>query len=69
VHDGEEAWFKGSTEQYGAIVLDLGLPKLDGLTLMKRWRAEGIETPILVLSGRGTWRSGWMASTVALTTI
>jgi two-component system, OmpR family, response regulator len=54
-NDGEEAWFKGSTEQYGAIVLDLGLPKLDGLTLMKRWRAEGIETPILVLSGRGTW--------------
>ncbi|MDE2384728.1 MAG: response regulator transcription factor [Alphaproteobacteria bacterium] len=55
VGDGEEAWFKGSTEPYGAIILDLGLPKLDGLTLMKRWRAEGIETPILVLSARGTW--------------
>ncbi len=55
VGDGEEAWFKGSTEQYAAVVLDLGLPKLDGLTLMKRWRAEGLEFPILVLSARGTW--------------
>ncbi len=55
VGDGEEAWFKGSTEQYAAVILDLGLPKLDGLTLMKRWRAEGLEFPILVLSARGTW--------------
>ena len=55
VGDGEEAWFRGSTENYAAIVLDLGLPKLDGLTLMKRWRQEGIETPILVLSARGSW--------------
>jgi len=55
VGDGEEAWFKGSTEQYAAVILDLGLPKLDGLTLMKRWRAEGLEFPILVLSARGSW--------------
>jgi two-component system, OmpR family, response regulator len=55
VSDGEEAWFKGSTEQYGAIILDLGLPNLDGLTLMKRWRAEGLDVPILVLSARGSW--------------
>ena len=55
VHDGEEAWFRGSTEHYAGIVLDLGLPKLDGITLMKRWRQEGIVTPILVLSARGTW--------------
>ena len=55
VGDGEEAWFLGSTENYAAIVLDLGLPKLDGLTLMKRWRQEGIEAPILVLSARGSW--------------
>jgi DNA-binding response OmpR family regulator len=53
--DGEDAWFRGSTEQYAAVILDLGLPKLDGLTLMKRWRAEGLEFPILVLSARGTW--------------
>jgi len=55
VGDGEEAWFRGSTENYAAIVLDLGLPKLDGLTLMKRWRHDGIEAPILVLSARGSW--------------
>ena len=55
VGGGEEAWFRGSTENYAAIVLDLGLPKLDGLILMKRWRQEGIEAPILVLSARGSW--------------
>jgi two-component system OmpR family response regulator len=55
VGDGEEAWFRGSTENYAAIVLDLGLPKMDGLTLMKRWRHEGIAAPILVLSARGSW--------------
>lgn len=53
--DGEEAWFRGSTESYGAIVLDLGLPKLDGLSVLKRWRAEQIITPVVVLSARGTW--------------
>jgi two-component system, OmpR family, response regulator len=54
-HDGEEAWFLGSTEVYAAIVLDIGLPKLDGLSVLKRWRQEGITTPVLVLSARGTW--------------
>jgi two-component system, OmpR family, response regulator len=53
--DGEDAWFKGSTETYSAIVLDLGLPSLDGLTILKRWRTEGITTPVLILSARGTW--------------
>ncbi len=53
--DGEDAWFKGSTETYSAIVLDLGLPSLDGLTILKRWRAEGLTTPVLILSARGTW--------------
>jgi two-component system, OmpR family, response regulator len=53
--DGEEAWFKGSTETYAAIVLDLGLPKLDGVSVLKRWRAEGIATPVLILSARGSW--------------
>jgi two-component system, OmpR family, response regulator len=53
--DGEDAWFKGSTESYAAIVLDLGLPKLDGLTLLRRWRDDGMTTPILILSARGTW--------------
>jgi two-component system, OmpR family, response regulator len=55
VHDGEDAWFKGSTESYAAIVLDLGLPKVDGISVLKRWRAEGVLTPVLILSARGTW--------------
>jgi two-component system, OmpR family, response regulator len=54
-HDGEEAWFLGSTEEFSAIVLDLGLPSLDGLSILKRWRKEGISTPVIVLSARGTW--------------
>jgi two-component system, OmpR family, response regulator len=54
-HDGEDAWFRGSTESYAAIILDLGLPKIDGLTILRRWRGEGILTPILILSARGSW--------------
>jgi two-component system, OmpR family, response regulator len=53
--DGEDAWFKGSTETYAAIILDLGLPKLDGISILKRWRNEGITTPVVVLSARGSW--------------
>jgi two-component system OmpR family response regulator len=53
--DGEEAWFRGGTENYAAIVLDLGLPKLDGITVLKRWRQEGVATPVLVLTARGAW--------------
>jgi two-component system OmpR family response regulator len=53
--DGEDAWFRGGTESYSAIVLDLGLPKIDGITILKRWRSEGVTTPVLVLTARGTW--------------
>ena len=53
--DGEDAWFRGGTENYAAIILDLGLPRIDGLTILKRWRQEGIATPVLVLTARGTW--------------
>ena len=53
--DGEEAWFKGDTEDYDAVVLDLGLPGMDGLSVLKRWRANGRRFPILVLTARGTW--------------
>ena len=53
--DGEDAWFRGGTENYAAIILDLGLPHIDGLTILKRWRQEGITTPVLVLTARGTW--------------
>jgi two-component system, OmpR family, response regulator len=53
--DGEDAWFKGDTESYDAVVLDLGLPKIDGLTVLKRWRAGGRHFPVLVLTARGVW--------------
>jgi DNA-binding response OmpR family regulator len=53
--DGEEAWFRAGTEAYAAIVLDLGLPGLDGITILKRLRQEGITTPILILTARGSW--------------
>jgi DNA-binding response OmpR family regulator len=53
--DGEEAWFRGDTEDYDLIVLDLGLPKMDGLAVLKRWRASGRAMPILVLTARGAW--------------
>jgi two-component system, OmpR family, response regulator len=55
VGDGEEAWFRGDTEDYGAVILDLGLPKMDGLSVLKRWRANGRRMPVLILSARGTW--------------
>jgi two-component system OmpR family response regulator len=53
--DGEDAWFRGDTQDYDLIVLDLGLPRLDGLTVLKRWRAAGRNIPILVLTARGAW--------------
>jgi DNA-binding response OmpR family regulator len=55
VADGEEAWFRGDTETYDAAILDLGLPKLDGLTVLKRWRASGNRFPVLILTARGVW--------------
>ncbi len=55
VGDGEEAWFRGDTEDYDMAVLDLGLPKLDGLAVLKKWRAAGRDLPVLVLTARGAW--------------
>jgi two-component system OmpR family response regulator len=53
--DGEKADFMGQTEGYDAVVLDLGLPKVDGLTLLKRWREQGLSVPVVVLTARGAW--------------
>src|SRR4029079_14510051 len=53
--DGARADFLARTENYDAIVLDLGLPKVDGLTLVRRWRDGGLAMPVLVLTARGSW--------------
>ena len=53
--DGEAAWFQGDTEDYYLVVLDLGLPKLDGLSVLHRWRASGRSFPVLILSARSNW--------------
>jgi len=53
--DGERADFLGRTERYDAVVLDLGLPKVDGLTVLRRWREDGLPMPVLVLTARGSW--------------
>lgn len=54
--DGEEAWFKGDTEEYDAVILDLGLPKLDGMTVLRRWREADRLMPVLALTARDSWR-------------
>jgi two-component system, OmpR family, response regulator len=53
--DGEDGHYMGSTENYDAIILDLGLPEVDGLTVLDRWRKEGRTTPVLVLTARDSW--------------
>ncbi|HWV20759.1 MAG TPA: response regulator transcription factor [Devosia sp.] len=53
--DGESAWYRADTEEFDAIILDLGLPQMDGLTVLKRWRRGGLETPVLILTARGQW--------------
>lgn len=53
--EGEEAWFLGDTEDFDLVILDLGLPRMDGLAVLKRWRAEGRQMPVLILTARGAW--------------
>lgn len=55
VADGEDAWFRGDTDSYDLVVLDLGLPGMDGFTVLKRWRAAGRQMPVLILTARGAW--------------
>jgi two-component system OmpR family response regulator len=54
-HDGRRADFLGRSEPYDAVVLDLGLPELDGLSVLRGWRADGVTVPVLVLTARGRW--------------
>jgi DNA-binding response OmpR family regulator len=53
--DGESALFRGETENFDAVVLDLGLPQMDGLTVLKRWRRANRLMPVLILTARGQW--------------
>ncbi len=53
--DGEEGHFLGDTESYDAIVLDLGLPVMDGVSVLEKWRADGHMIPVLILTARDTW--------------
>jgi two-component system OmpR family response regulator len=53
--DGEDGHYLGSTESYDAVVLDLGLPEVDGLTVLDRWRKAGLTMPVLVLTARDSW--------------
>jgi two-component system OmpR family response regulator len=54
-HDGEEGHFLGETESYDAVVLDLGLPLIDGVSVLERWRREGCDMPVLILTARDRW--------------
>ena len=53
--DGQAALYLGATEPYDAVVLDLGLPVLDGLTVLQRWRSQGLSMPVLILTARDSW--------------
>ncbi len=55
IANGEDAWFLGDTEDFGVVILDLGLPGMDGLAVLKRWRANGRHMPVLILTARGSW--------------
>src|SRR6476646_3628602 len=53
--DGEDGHYLGSTENYDAVILDLGLPEIDGLTVLDRWRKEARKMPVLMLTARDSW--------------
>jgi DNA-binding response OmpR family regulator len=53
--DGENAWFRGATEDYDIVILDLGLPRMDGMSVLRRWRSEQRGFPVIILSARNDW--------------
>jgi len=53
--NGEDAWYLGDVEDYDVAILDLGLPRLDGLSVLKKWRENSRDFPVLILSARGDW--------------
>jgi two-component system, OmpR family, response regulator len=53
--DGEEGHFLGDTEPYDAVILDLGLPKMDGVRVLQKWRKDGHTMPVMILTARGSW--------------
>ena len=53
--DGEDGHFLGDTEPYDAVILDLGLPKMDGVTILERWREDGKTFPVMILTARDRW--------------
>lgn len=53
--DGDEALFLGDTQDFDAVILDLGLPKLSGLEVLRRWRLNRRDMPVLILTARDTW--------------
>ncbi len=53
--DGEEGHFLGDTEPYDAVVLDIGLPQMDGISVLERWRQNGRKMPVLILTARDRW--------------
>lgn len=54
--DGEDGHYLGESEPYDAVVLDLGLPVMDGLSVLKKWRQDGHSMPVLILTARDSWR-------------
>ena len=53
--DGEEGHFLGDTEPYDAVILDIGLPEMDGITVLENWRRDGRKMPVLMLTARDRW--------------
>jgi two-component system, OmpR family, response regulator len=54
-HDGEEGHFLGDTEPYDAVILDIGLPEMDGVTVLEKWRSDNRIMPVLILTARDRW--------------